>query len=79
MLAIQDENADFLISANTRGESSPGWIEQAKALPKAAWIRIPGLPNLHVAYLERQESLVCFQPSHPFGPSFSDKQTIPTP
>lgn len=56
MLAIQDERADFLISANPRGEDAQGWIDQAKALPKTAWIRIPGLPNLRVAYLERMET-----------------------
>lgn len=32
------------------------WIESAKVLPKAAWIRIPGLSNLCVAYLERMET-----------------------
>ena len=56
MLAIQDENADFIISVNPRGENQQLWIEQAKALPASAWIRPEGVRNLRIAYLERIET-----------------------
>ena len=56
MLAIQDEKADFIISANPRCEGHQAWIEQAKALPKSAWIRLKDTRNLRIAYLERIET-----------------------
>lgn len=56
MLAITDEKADFLIAANPRKENAQTWIDQAKALPKSAWTRLPGVRNLRVAYLERVET-----------------------
>jgi len=56
MLAIADEKADFLIAANPRRESAQGWIDQAKALPKSKWMRVPGMDNLRVTYLERVET-----------------------
>ena len=56
MLTIRDENADFIISVNPRGEDGNLWIEQAKALPASAWIRPDGVRNLRIAYLERIET-----------------------
>ena len=56
MLTIRDENANFIISVNPRGEDGNLWIEQAKALPASAWIRLKDVRNLRVAYLERVET-----------------------
>ena len=56
MLAIQAEAADFIISVNPRGEDEQQWLDQAMALPKAAWIRLKDTRNLRVAYLERVET-----------------------
>ena len=55
MLAIRAEAADFVISVNPRGESGQAWLDQAKALPASAWIRLKDTRNLRVAYLERVE------------------------
>lgn len=56
MLAIQAEAADFIISVNPRGEDEQQWLDQAMALPKAAWILLKDTRNLRIAYLERVET-----------------------
>ncbi len=56
MLAIQAETAEFVISANPRGEDEQQWLDQAMALPKSAWIRLQDTRNLRIAYLERLET-----------------------
>lgn len=56
MLTIHDEQADFIISVNPRGEDGQVWIDLAKALPASAWIRLKDVRNLRVAYLERLET-----------------------
>ncbi len=56
MLAIRVEAADFVIAVNPRGEDEQQWLDQAMALPKAAWIRLKDTRNLRIAYLERVET-----------------------
>lgn len=56
MLAIRAEAADFVIAVNPRGEDEQQWLDQAMALPKAAWIRLKDTRNLRIAYLERVET-----------------------
>ena len=51
MLAIRAEAANFIISFNPRGEGGQVWLDQAKALPASAWIRLKDTCNLRVAYL----------------------------
>lgn len=51
MLTIRAEAADFVISVNPRGEAAQVWLDQAKALPISAWIRLKDTRKLRVAYL----------------------------
>jgi hypothetical protein len=55
LLRIHGEGADFIVAVNPRGESETIWTDQARALPKSAWIRLKGIRNLRIAYLERME------------------------
>ena len=55
LLRIHGEGADFIVAVNPRGENEAIWTDQARALPKSAWIRLKGIRNLRVAYLERME------------------------
>ena len=56
MLRIRGEEADFIIAVNPRGEDKNIWLNQARALPRSAWIRLKGVRNLRVAYVERMET-----------------------